>query len=103
MEFFKNLYLGQNVTNVTKIKKQILNRSIFVNAYVITLALNEDQLEIYDAKILRQTYYQLNPRTIVGIASDYDEALQLILQIIEESFLHGYEGKLKSYLIERES
>ena len=103
MEFFKNLYLGQNVTNVTKIKKQILNRSIFVNAYVITLALNEDKLEIYDAKILRQTYYQLNPRTIVGIASDYDEALQLILQITEESLLHGYEGKLKSYLIERES
>ncbi len=103
MRFFKNLYLGQRVSNVNKIKKQILNRSIFVKAYVIALAINGDQLEIFDAKELRQIYYQQNPRTIVGIAKDYEEALELILAITKESVNQGYEGNLKQFLIDRES
>lgn len=103
MQFFETLYLGQKVTKVNKIKKQILNRSIFVNAYVITLACNEDQLEIFDAKVLRQRYYQSNPRTIIGIAADYEEAVELLLEITKDSLTQGYEGRLKQFLIDKET
>ena len=103
MRFFDNLYLGTGVPNVYKIKKQILKRSFFVNAYVITLSEGTDQLDIFDAKILRQSFYRRNPRTIVGIATDYNEAMELILQITQDALAQGYEGKLKQFLIDMET
>lgn len=103
MHFFNNLYLGRKVPDVSKVKKQILKRSFFVNAYVITLSLGADQLEIYDAKVLRQSYYRKAPRTVVGIAADYDEALELILQITQDALSQGYEGRLKQFLLDMET
>lgn len=102
MQFLKSLYVGSKILNVNKVKKQILNRSFFVNAYVIALACNEDQLDIFDAKVLRQRYFHQNPRTIVGIAADYDEAVELIMLITQESITHGYTGDLKGYLLDKE-
>lgn len=102
MQFKKNLYIGQNIHNPSKLQKKILNRSFFVNAYIITLALNADQLEIFEARILRQKYYHESPRTIVGVAADYQEALDLILKITQDAVKHGYEGRLKEYLTEKE-
>lgn len=103
MRFFHNLYLGQGVPDVKKIKRQLLNRSIFVKAYVITLSLGADQLEMYDAKVLRQSYYRNTPLTVVGIASDYEEALQLIMQITKDALKQGYEGRLKQFLLDMET
>lgn len=103
MLFFDNLYLGTGIPNVSKIKKQILKRSFFVNAYVIALSEGADQLDIFDAKILRQSFYRKNPRTIVGIAADYDEAVELILQITQDALTQGYDGKLKQFLIDMET
>ena len=103
MHFFETLYLGPKVFDVSKIKKQILKRSIFVKAYVIALACGEDQLEIIEAKFLRQRYYQNNPRTIVGIASDYEEAVGVVLDITKDCVSHGYDGRLKQFLLEKKA
>ncbi len=103
MKFFENLYLGSKVPNVEKIKKQIMNRSYFVNAYVIALANGDDQLEIFDAKVLRQSYYVKHPRTIVAIAVDYNEAVELVMQITQDALRQGYLGKLKDFLIDMET
>ena len=103
MKFFENLYLGPKVPNVSKIKKQIMNKSYFVNAYVIALANGDDQLDIFDAKVLRQSYYRANPRTIVAIAADYDEAVELLMQITQDALRQGYQGRLKEFLVDMET
>lgn len=103
MKFFENLYLGPKVPNVAKIKRQILNRSFFAKAHVIALANGDDQLDIFDAKVLRQSYYVKHPRTIVAIASDYDEAVELVIQITQDALRQGYQGNIKDFLIDMET
>lgn len=103
MRFFDNLYLGTKVPNVSKIKRQILNRSLLVKAYVIALANGNDQLDIFDAKVLRQSYYRYKPRAIVAIAADYDEAVELVIRITQDALRQGYEGRIKEFLIDMET
>lgn len=102
LQFFSKLYLGEgiNADKLDKIKKRLEERPVLSNVYVITLAKNpENQLEIYDAKQLAQSYYVKYPPYIVGLASDYDEALTVLEQIVQECFRARGDCRLKEFLI----
>ncbi len=65
--------------------------------YIIALANNDDLLEIYHSGMLKQKYYKKkkNVPYIVGIASGYGEAVELVISILED-VLHatgGYDVK----------
>ena len=71
------------------------HRTPFV--YIIALANNDDLLEIYHSGMLKQKYYKKkkNVPYIVGIASGYGEAVELVISILED-VLHatgGYDVK----------
>lgn len=97
MKFYKYLYIGDTVTNPAKIKRR-LKLHAYVTGYVIAIAQGADQLEIYKSAYLKQKYYRYHPPVIVGIASDYHEALQIVLQITKESVEYSGNCNLKEYL-----
>lgn len=65
--------------------------------YIIALAKNNDLLEIYHSGMLKQKYYKKkeNALRIVGIASGYGGAVDLVMNMIEDVFraTGGYDVK----------
>lgn len=99
MEFYPRLYVGKTVKNPNKLKGKLQKHTKLLNAYVITLSKNEyDQLEIHKAGYLSQNYYRNNPPYVIGIAANYDEAVEIVQQIAEETYAAQGNCKLKEYL-----
>lgn len=97
MKFYKHLYIGDTIKNPAKMKRKLRMHS-GVNIFVIAIAQGADQLEIYHSAYLKQKYYRYHPPIIIGIASDYKEALQIVLKITEECVLKTGNCNLKDYL-----
>lgn len=99
MELYPRLYVGESVNNPDKLIHKLQKHAKRVNAYVITLSKNPyDQLEIYQAGYLSQKYYKENPPYIIGIASNYEEAVEIIIRIAEETVSVRGDCRLKEYL-----
>ena len=98
MKFYKYLYIGDNITNPAKIKRKLKLHAGLVSVYVITIAPGPDQLEIFHSAYLKQKYYRYHPPIIVGIASGYDEAVEIIMKITQECLDTAGNCNLKEYL-----
>lgn len=97
MKFYKFLYIGDTVTDPVKIKRKLKHHA-GVHAYVITIAQGADQLEVFHSAYLKQKYYRYHPPIIVGIASNYDEAVQIVVKITQECLSATGTCNLKEYL-----
>ena len=98
-EFSDNLYWGPKVKRKAIVKLNLyLGRGQF-NVFCVTKAMNDnDQLDIIHCAFLRQPYYRKHPIFIYGIASSYNEAVDIVLKISEEASKAGMEGRLSEYL-----
>lgn len=100
--FAPNLYLGEGISadKVDKIKNKLLKKPLSCGITIITISRNpRDQLEIYQARQLVQSYYRNNPPYVVGLASDREEALDLVRQIVAECLKQREDCALKEYLL----
>lgn len=103
MLFYSKLYVGEQVKNLRLIKSRLKKGSLFTNAYIITFAEGNDLLEIYDSRIFAQKHYRNFPRMIVGIATDYDEAVGLVLKIMDDTLKSRQDCNVKAYLTDNMS
>lgn len=102
LTYHRDLYLGEsiNAKKLDKIKKKLENKPLLSGVFLITLSRNpSDQLEIYDARQLVQKYYQKNPPYVVGIAGNYDEAVNMLEQLAQECVNKRGDCALKEYLL----
>ena len=97
MKFYKHLYIGDTVTNPAKVKWKLKHHA-GTQVFVVSIAFGADQLEIFHAAYLKQRYYRYHPPIIVGIASDYEEAVLIIVQITQECVEATGNCNLKEYL-----
>lgn len=97
MKFYKYLYIGGTLSNPAKVKRK-LKCHAGVNVYVITVASGDDQLEIFHSAYLKQRYYRYHPPVIVGIASNYGEAVEIVTGIAQECVSATGNCNLKEYL-----
>ena len=101
IQFRKNLYLGESIDSrkVDRIKRNICKKPLLANVYIIVPAHNPaDQLDIFDAKQLVQPHYKSCSFQVIGIASDYQEALKIIEKIVVECLEQTGDCKLREYL-----
>lgn len=101
MELCRPLYLSDSVKKPEKLLKKLDKSRIPCRFYVITLSVGADQLDIYPAYCLQQPFYRKYPPVIVGLAGDYQEAVDLILKITEDSLAATGSCDLKAYLCSR--
>ena len=99
MKFYKNLYVGDTVKKLEKVKWKLKHHAGQLNIYVITVAEGNDQLEFYHCAFLKQKYYRKHSPYIIGIAAGFEEALSIIEQITQECFTATGTGNIKEYLL----
>lgn len=101
LRYHPRLYLGEsiNVKKLDKIKARLENRPLFSRTFLVTVSRNpSDQLEIYAARQLAQSYYQKKPPYVVGLAGSHKEAVELVVRLTEECLKNRGDCCLKEYL-----
>lgn len=102
LTYHPKLYLGNGISGkkLDKIKKKLHTRPFLVNVSLITIASNpKEQLDILDARQIAQPYYKDLALYVVGIASDHEEAIALVEQIVKECLKERGDCALKEYLL----
>lgn len=105
MEFYVDLYVGESLENRRdKIIKKLKAEKFQLNCYVIALTENpRNQLEFFDSVLLMQKNYRRDNLFIVGIASGYDEALEIIREITEDTYRKNKDADIRKYILEQQT
>ncbi len=83
MHIFKRVYISPAISKDKKKLIWRLKHCVFMpSVYVITLAKEQDLLEIYHSSLLKQKYYKDNPPYVVGIAESHSVAVSMIQEIL---------------------
>lgn len=98
MKYYRYLYTSESIKNVDKYKFRLNTHNGFSSMYVILLSNNNDMLEIMNSIYLKLKYYRKHPQIVIGIAKTYDEALDIVMRIINESMEKTGSPYVKDYL-----
>ena len=102
LKFAQNLYLGEGIApeKLDKLKKRLNKKPLLANVYLTTPARNPaDQLDIFDARQLVQPHYKDEEFLVLGMASGYEDALQLIERVTGECLKARGDCNLREYLL----
>ena len=106
MRFYDSLYTSKSIGNPENAKRRLffgIGCSFLPQAsrdfYVISLARNADQLDIFSASLLKQRCFDKKSLIVVGIASDRQEAVGLVELMLGDAFRAGMVGDIKGYLL----
>ena len=86
MIWLENIYVGDSIAKKRdKIIKKIKKGKITMKKYVLALSRNDsDLLDVFQANVLKQKYYQEQNIIVVGLASGEEEAFELVKKIIDD-------------------
>lgn len=99
MQWAEHLYLSdRTAAKKEKIIKKAEQGAGMVSIYLIALASNPQNLfDIFHAAHLKEpAFYRRNP-FIVGIASGYDEALELVRRMVEDIYRETGGFRVREY------
>lgn len=102
LTYHPGLYLGESISEkkLDKIKKKLRTKPLSANVFLIAAAHNpHDLLEIFDARQMAQHYYEDYEVYVIGIASDYQEAVAMVEQIVQECLQRRGDCALREYLL----
>lgn len=101
VQYAERIYLGPGIENenLDKLKADLKKRPLLTGYYLITPASNSrDQLDIMEAGQLLQPYYRTHPVLVVGIAKDYEDALLLVQNMVQDCLEARGDVLLKEFL-----
>ena len=103
MKWLKQLYVGESISGKEhRLKWKINHNAGTINVYVIAFASNKvNLLDVIPAAELLQKAYPQKDMHIIGLARGYDEALELVRQIVEETYLATGDVDVWNYLKNR--
>lgn len=103
-KFYKYLYWDEKIPEKSRdrIKWRLKVSRRDRPCYVLALHEGDDQLDIYNSLVLLQSYFRRNPKFIIGIAADYEGAVEILRQIAQECHNKNGNADLKRYLAERD-
>lgn len=102
VRYHSKLYLSDGITEkkLDKIKKKLEKKPLFSSVFLIAVSANpSDQLDIFAARVLAQSYYEKNPPYVIGITENYEQAVSLVEQIVRECLRERGDCALKEYLL----
>lgn len=101
MKWYHDLYVGDSIADkANRIKWKINHNAGTVSVYVIAFASNKQNLLdiIPSWELMQKAYPGKKEMQIVGLAKGYDEALELVQQMIEETYQHTKTVDVRAYL-----
>ena len=102
LDYHSNLYLsaGIDTLKLDKMKDKLEKNPFLSGLFVIYISKNlSDQLDIIDAKMLIQRYYQNNPIHVVGLAESHEEAIEIVKRIVDDCIQTRGDCAIKEYLL----
>ncbi len=104
MRYYKYLYLAEGIRKKReKIIRKLEENRLQTNIHIITLAQNEkNQLEIYNSMLFLQPDFPHDDFFVVGIAKDYEDAIEIVEEITQEVYNKTKGADIRSYILERE-
>lgn len=102
MKWYHDLFVSDSLAGKTnKIKWKINHNAGTVSVYVIAFASNSrNLLDIIPSWELMQKSYPKRDMKIIGLAQGYEEALELVRRIVDETYQHTGSVDVWSYLRE---
>ncbi len=103
LEWYKMLYIGENAKkDAAKARRRLNHGKLQMNMFLVTYASNsENLLEIIGTEQLLQKSLHRRCPMIVGLAASKEEALQIVQQIVEETYEKQENVDVRRYLGER--
>ena len=98
MYFYKDLYVSPRIHNAGAVIKKLRKEERQLTVYVLVLAPDTGQVSFMHCMNLRQKYYREHPPFIIGIAQGYTDAMELVRQIVAETYSKTGDVDVKSYL-----
>lgn len=93
-----NLYLGESVKHINRIKRRIKYGRGQLKVFLLTLSNTDDQIDIFHNSMLKQRYYRKLDLRVIGIANSYDEALVVVQNILSDTMELKGNTNMKQYL-----
>ncbi|OUO80278.1 hypothetical protein B5F53_04785 [Blautia sp. An249] len=103
LNWYSKLFVGEGARkNLSRTILKIKAGRLAAGIYVITLSANPDNLlEFFRADLLKQKAFRLNCPPIIGIAKGKDEAMDLVAQILQETYACAGTFCVEEYLKNR--
>lgn len=100
MEWYSKLYIGDRAKpKAEKIIRKLKRNAGQVDIFLITLAANgQDMLDIINSAYLKLPAVRRNLPMIVGIAKGYDEALDIVQEMLAETRKQTGNTRIPEYL-----
>ena len=104
MKYFKHLYISEPLEKKkAKILRKLDRKKLQKSVCLLTLPISKNnQLEIINSEILLQPSYPQEELFIVGIASDYDEVLEMVEGIVQEVLDSTGGLDIRNYILKKE-
>lgn len=104
MRYYKHLYLSDALRKKKdKIIKKMETGKILPGIYLVALAVNEvNHLEICSYMMLLQPSYPKENLFVVGITKGYEEAVDLVEEIVQEVYNETKSADIRSYILGKE-
>lgn len=104
MKFYKYLYTSDSLEKKKeKIIEKLKRGEYPVGIYLLVLLQEgENQMELYNAAMLRQQVLNDNEQFVVGIATGYDAAVYLVERIAKEVYERTGDVDIRSFIKEQE-
>lgn len=98
--WYRKLYVGENADrHIRKIKWKLRHGVGTLRVYLLTMPSNSrNSLDIINAAYLQQPYYKRQQMKVIGIAMSYEEALQVLQQIVTEVYQETHQMDIKGYI-----
>ena len=103
LKWYKKLYIGDNAKKkASSIIRKINHKKVVPGVYLVTLASNpENLLEIISADQLLQPALRKLCPPIVGLAFGYEEAVDMIKEIVIQTYRDQKDTDVRGYLEQR--
>ena len=103
MRFHDNLYIGDSIKHPERTKWKLRVAAGQFNVYLIIISNNShNQLECFHNALLKQRFFRRQKLYVVGIAGNYEEAVDLIQCITQDCVSKTGSGNIKAFLLNRE-
>ncbi len=104
MRYYHTLYMDEKIrTKKDEILEKIARDTWQLEKYLIVLTKNEqNQLELFNSALLLQKAIAKEDLFVVGIASGYEEALELVEKITREVYDETKGTDIRNYILQKQ-
>lgn len=98
MKYINHPYFSDKIKHPKTVYRKFRLHRFMPNIYVIRTALDPDELEIIKADLYKQKYIRREDKYIVGFASGYDDACEMVIKLTQAAIDELGKPAIKEYI-----